>query len=221
MERVEKCKRKLAVFPRANKLSPEDIEIAREKVRREEKNFKFARENYLKTRIKSPLTGEVIFIDRLRTGGEVDTGTHCIVVGESDKLFVKAEVTEKELASISNGQRVKISAGKENLTGYVKKINPSGRSNGKDIIFDILIDFDRGKSQIKPCMYVDLKFIGASRENVLVVPLSSIVKKNDKSCVFVYNNGKIKETEVKTGIFDKNYIEIISGLSEKDRIIVK
>jgi len=215
MDRVEKCKRKLAIFPRANKLSPEDVEIAGEKLRREEQNLKFARENYLKTRIKSPLNGEVIFIDRLRTGGEVDGGTHCVVVGESDKLFVKAVVTDKELPCVSNGQKVKIIAGKEELTGYVKAIKPSSS------IYEILIDFDTGKSLIKPYMYVDLKFISASRENVLVIPLSSVVKKNDKSSVLLYDNGKIKEKEIKTGIFDKDYIEIISGLSEKDRVIVK
>jgi multidrug resistance efflux pump len=142
LDRVEKCKRKLAIFPRANKLSHEDVEIAREKLRREKQNLKFARENYLKTRIKSPLNGEVIFIDRLRTGGEVDRGTHCMVIGESNKVFVKAGVTDKELPSISNGQKVNISAGKEDFTGYVNAIKPS--ANG---MFEILIDFDGGKRQ--------------------------------------------------------------------------
>ncbi|MEQ8169645.1 MAG: HlyD family efflux transporter periplasmic adaptor subunit [Candidatus Eremiobacterota bacterium] len=216
MEKVEKCKRKLAIFPRANKLSPEDVEIAREKLRREEENVKFARENYLKTRIKSPVTGEIIFIDRLRTGGEVDCGTHCLVVGEQDKLFVKAHVAGKELSSVSNGQNVKISAGKENFAGYVKAIKPS--ANG---MYEILIDFDTGKKQIKPYMYVDVKFISASREKVLVIPLSSVIKKNNISFVFLYDNGKIKEKEIKTGIFNKDYIEIISGLSEKDMVVLK
>mgnify|MGYP000844632667 CR=1 FL=1 len=216
MDRVEKCKRKLAIFPRANKLSPEDVEIAREQLRREEQNLKFARENYLKTRIKSPLKGEVIFIDRLRTGGEVDAGTHCMVIGESDKLFVRAEVTGSELSSISNGQKVKICAGKEDFTGYVKAIKPS--SNG---MFEALIDFDRGKSHIEPYMYVDLKFISASKENILVLPVSSIMKKNGKSCVLLYENGKTQEREVQTGIFSKDYIEIISGLSEKDIVVLK
>jgi hypothetical protein len=49
-------------------------------------------------------------------------------------------------------------------------------------------------------MYVDVKFISVSKENVLVLPVSSIVKKNDTSCVLLYDNGKTQEREVKTGI---------------------
>jgi len=37
--------------------------------------------------------------------------------------------------------------------------------------------------------------------------------------VFVYNNGQVKLTPVKTGIQDSNYIEIISGLDEGERVV--
>jgi len=37
--------------------------------------------------------------------------------------------------------------------------------------------------------------------------------------VFEYDNGKTKLTEVKTGIQDDNYIEIISGLTDSTEVV--
>ncbi|HPZ07417.1 MAG TPA: HlyD family efflux transporter periplasmic adaptor subunit [Candidatus Eremiobacteraeota bacterium] len=223
MERVEKCKAKISLFPLANKLCPEDVEIAKEKVVREKKNFLFVRENYLKTKIKSPIDGEIILIDRLRTGGEVTQGTHCMVVGKVDKLIIKADLDDKDITSISVGQRVRIygnGISKENaLKGSVTAIESiSGGKNTVSINFNIPENL---KKFIRPYMNIKLDFISSSKEHVLVIASSSIVKKGDKTFVFLYDNGKAKEVEIKTGISDKDYTEIISGLTEKDKIITK
>ena len=46
-------------------------------------------------------------------------------------------------------------------------------------------------------------------------------KKNDKiqECVFILSDGIAKKVDVKTGIQDNTYIQILTGLKEGDEII--
>ena len=37
--------------------------------------------------------------------------------------------------------------------------------------------------------------------------------------VFVYQDGKVKQVKVKTGIQDNDFIHIVSGINEKDQVI--
>jgi len=44
-------------------------------------------------------------------------------------------------------------------------------------------------------------------------------KMRPKEIVFVVENGAVKKKEVKTGISDDSYIEIIEGLTENDEVV--
>lgn len=69
------------------------------------------------------------------------------------------------------------------------------------------------------------------RNNVLSVPIAAVTSRNPKKSetsslqnstwVFVYNSGKAKAVEIKTGIQDIDYFEVISGLKEGDEIVTE
>ena len=44
--------------------------------------------------------------------------------------------------------------------------------------------------------------------------------KEPEEVVYVYENGKVKQTKITTGIQDNNYIEIVEGLGENDEVVV-
>ena len=62
------------------------------------------------------------------------------------------------------------------------------------------------------------------RKNVLSVPIAAVTSRNpkdiettsssNKTWVFVYDAGKAKAVEIKTGIQDIDYFEVLSGLKE-------
>jgi hypothetical protein len=57
------------------------------------------------------------------------------------------------------------------------------------------------------------------KTDVLLVPISALVRRNSTSGVFVMDNGKPVFTEVKTGIVSQNEAEIIEGLEEGQEIL--
>ncbi len=99
----------------------------------------------------------------------------------------------------------------------------------------------------RPGMSATVDILTETRENVISVPISAVttrIKKKDggtedvkektkttdkekvvkrdekQEVVFQYKNGRVKKTEVKTGIQDNNSIEILEGVTEGDEIVV-
>jgi HlyD family secretion protein len=85
-------------------------------------------------------------------------------------------------------------------------------------------------------MSASVDIMTESKKKVITVPLQSVtmladslsksdslapgkVRPEPKEVVFVYDKGKAKTTEVKTGIQDNNYIEIISGLQDSAEVV--
>jgi HlyD family secretion protein len=98
-----------------------------------------------------------------------------------------------------------------------------------------LIDNDKAYP-FRPGMSASVDILTESKSNVLSVPLQAVTRHADtiqkadtlkttsskqeyKEIVFVYEKQKVKLTEVKTGIQDNNYIEIISGLSDNQEVV--
>lgn len=88
----------------------------------------------------------------------------------------------------------------------------------------------------RPGMSASVDIMTESKTGVLAVPLQSVTMMTDslikadsilsgsnesgpKEVVFVYEDGKVKTTVVKTGIQDNSYIEIISGLMENTEVV--
>jgi HlyD family secretion protein len=103
------------------------------------------------------------------------------------------------------------------------------------------------KFPFRPGMTASVEILTTRKDNVLSVPLAAVttrnegmeneegkgaggppaenvqappVKKEDKTIVFVVDNGAAKKVEVKTGISDYDNIEIVSGLSDS-AVVVK
>jgi multidrug efflux pump subunit AcrA (membrane-fusion protein) len=57
---------------------------------------------------------------------------------------------------------------------------------------------------------------GASADNVIAIPASAIVTKNDGSYALVFNKAKnsYSERKIEVGISDGNYTEVKSGIQE-------
>ncbi len=102
------------------------------------------------------------------------------------------------------------------------------------------------KYPFRPGMSATVDIKTESKQNVITVPIQSVTtreekdlngkdedlaksgktakanaddKKQVKELVFVAENGKVKAKEVKTGIQDANYIEILSGIKEGEMVV--
>ena len=71
---------------------------------------------------------------------------------------------------------------------------------------------------MKPGMTADVIIQTLKKENVLVVPRSALKIEGGITKVRVNANGKIEERQIKTGLFGEDYVEVISGISEGEKV---
>lgn len=120
----------------------------------------------------------------------------------------------------------------------------------RDSYVDLIDPASGNLYPFRPGMSATVDILTETRENVISVPISAVttrIKKKDggteevkdetkttdkktkeevvkrdekQEVVFVYKNGRVKKTEVKTGIQDNNSIEILEGIGEGDEIVV-
>jgi membrane fusion protein (multidrug efflux system) len=84
---------------------------------------------------------------------------------------------------------------------------------------DILLNLSFKPAKLRPGMAMDLEFIDKVKENVIALFSRSVVKEGDKAFIFLYDNGRAKKIEVKTGITSMYYIELLSPVPDKEIIL--
>ena len=72
-----------------------------------------------------------------------------------------------------------------------------------------------------PGASVDATLIVAQHDNALVVPITSVVNRNEQSVVFLLQGERVQAQPVSTGWREDGWVEIINGLAESDSLVVE
>jgi HlyD family secretion protein len=91
------------------------------------------------------------------------------------------------------------------------------------VTFEVKIEvLDQKKSLLKPEMTTNLAIIAARKDDALMVPVEAVIRKQGKRVATVQkSDGTTEERPVETGINDGTKIEIVSGLSEGEKVILQ
>jgi multidrug efflux pump subunit AcrA (membrane-fusion protein) len=57
-------------------------------------------------------------------------------------------------------------------------------------------------------------------ENAITIPAKALIRKYGKYYVSIMQNGQAVEQEVKTGLRQNSYVEILEGLTENEKVII-
>ena len=227
-----------------------------------------AKDNLGRTTIYAPMSGTISKLDaelgERVVGTQQMAGTEILRVANLAEMEVEVEVNENDIVKIAVGDSaiVEVDAylGKE-FKGIVTEISNSAAD---DLTADQVTNFDvkvkilkqsyaeltEGKpedfSPFRPGMTATVDIITSRKKNIIGVPISAIVIKNDTTsvkkningndkeqtpsakktitdetfeCVFVKNGDEVRLQVVKTGIQDDTNIEISKGLKVGDEVI--
>jgi len=175
--------------------------------------------------LKAPINGVISRINT-RIGETVTAGGESVIsLISSNKFQIEVDIYEEDIVKVKTGNPVDISIiafPDEILKGRVVLIDPSEKIIDKVVYYEVTIDFEEMRENIKPMMTADLVIETASKENVLFVPEDAIKKKNNKFIVQVLKDDSIEDREVNIGLKGSDdKIEIISGLEIGEKVIIK
>ena len=151
-----------------------------------------------------------------------------VTIADMNSLQVEADVSESNIDRITIHQDCEISLDAypdRRYEAYVDKIVPTADRSKATVM--VKVGFKNYDARVLPEMSAKVLFLNknaqpASVNNrpVLTIPLSAIVKKNSKEYVYRIVDGLAQEVEIKTGEQFSSFVEIRSGLSSGDKVIV-
>jgi macrolide-specific efflux system membrane fusion protein len=176
-------------------------------------------ELYRPTPLLAPLDGTLI--QRNTEAGQTFTTGDAVFV-MSDRLTVKAQVDETDLASITLGQPVTVildAYSSEEIPAKVKRIafDSTTVSNVTTYTVDILPI--RTPDFMRSGMNATVTFSTNSKNQVLTLPSSAIRLEGGKSVVLVPGLKENQKKIIRTGATDGIKTEILSGLEEGETVL--
>lgn len=156
---------------------------------------------------------------------EYCTKMNYIEVQNIEKFYIEMEVKESQIGKLTVGQQVTIEVNaleNKTYTGKVSHINPIGIYENKKSVFKVLIEFENDSDRnVKIGMSAFCTVIIQEAKDVISVPIQSVQKVNEEKYVMIKTQtGEIKKQVVETGISDSNYVEIKTGLSGGENVVV-
>jgi len=178
------------------------------------------------SRIIAPYDGVVTwrFSD---TGALVQAGTSntsglpVVTVAQVSVLRLRIPVPESLAAKVRIGDSadVHVQATGEHFTGKVARFTNALDTSTRTM--QVEIDVPNPDYHLQPGMYADVTLSANSRPDVLVAPIEAIRRSDNKTSVLVVDaQNRVQSREVQVGIESSNQVEILSGVSEGERVIV-
>ncbi len=185
-------------------------------------NLKNWEDTYKATPVISPMNGKII----LRNVVEGQTiSTSDVLYALADELIVVASVDEADIGKIKNGQKATITLDAYKnvpINGTVFQILEEGKNVSNVITYYVKIRPENTPDFFKSLMTANIDIIVTEKENTVVIPWDSFSEdENGKTYVFVGDNMQKQKRFIETGILDGDNIEVVSGLSAGDEILVK
>ncbi|WP_312520441.1 efflux RND transporter periplasmic adaptor subunit [Anaerospora sp.] len=170
--------------------------------------------------ITAPRNGVVIkrFV---QSGYYTKSGSTIVTLADTSSLLAKATVGEAQMQDIIIGSTVKVlvsALGNKEFSGVITRLSPAAASPSRTFTAEITIPNPQG--ELKPGIFANVSTPVQARKNVIAVPESALVMKEDQKTVFVVNaQGVAQQSVLKLGYVGEGYAEVLAGLQEGDVII--
>jgi len=173
----------------------------------------------------SPMSG---FIKQLfvRNGQYVEAGQPLTVISQNKSLLLRAEVQQKYARDLLSIATANIRTTEDDKTYTLEELNGIVISVGKTTTTDnFLIPVTLQINNIGnfvPGGFVELYLKTVSNSKALTIPVSAVIEEQGNFFVFVQVTPELFEKrEIKTGATDGIRIEVMSGLADGERIVLK
>lgn len=186
-----------------------------------------AQKNLDYTTIRSPVKG-VIIDRRVNVGQTVVSNLNApslfLIAKDLQRLQVWASVNEADIGRIQKGQPVRFSVDAfpgEEFKGEVSQVRLNATMTQNVVTYTVVVTTDNSNGKLLPYLTATLKFEVGRREEALLVPNAALRWQPqgsphpsnqpglDHGTVWVLENGSPRKVEVRTGLSDGLFTELI------------
>lgn len=198
-----------------------------------EANLKSDQINLGYTKIYAPMDG--IVSEKIAREGQTlnanQTTPTIVQVANLDVMTIRAQVAEADVMKLKAGMEAKFStlgSLDKTWTGKIRQILPTPEVVNDVVLYDALIDVENKERDLMNGMSTQDTFRIARAENVLTIPARALGRRlpdKDKDGaqayqVHVIEAGTSVRREILVGLMTRSAVEVKSGLSEGDSVLL-
>lgn len=169
----------------------------------------------------APISGKIIENNAI-LGAMIDQSNEILTILDPHILVIDADIYEKDIAKIRNGQEVQVFVPAypgENFGGKIIYISDVLKEDTRTIT--VRTEVENREFKLKPGMFADIKIFLNHQDEALVLPKEAILDDGDDHIVFIKGEGKYYPQFVVLGVSEDSYVEIIRGVSEGDEVVTR
>jgi RND family efflux transporter MFP subunit len=178
-----------------------------------------AQQRLSETTITAPFAGSI----RSRSvspGVYLSVGTAVATLVRTDPLRFRGSVPERQALKLRVGQTVEILVAglAQPVQAHVSRISPSLDESNRSLVFEA--DVSNPDAVLRDGLFAEADIVVDEQARAVTVPASSLSEFAGVQKVWLIREGQVVEQLVTTGRKQPDRIEIVSGLSEGDQILV-
>jgi HlyD family secretion protein len=166
--------------------------------------------------VRAPSAGIILSI-RGKVGEKVNSDQLLVEMSDLTSFKVKGKADDDYSEHIKTGTRVYVELDEERLSGVVGTVSPVVRD--RKIEFDVNLQ-ESSHFKLRPNLNVSLDIVLEERDSVLRIPNGPAIGRGNEHEVYVIRPGRVVATPIITGLKTADYIEVLEGLSEGDRVVL-
>ncbi|WP_421091287.1 efflux RND transporter periplasmic adaptor subunit [Pseudochrobactrum sp. MP213Fo] len=196
------------------------------------------------TQIRAPIDGTILatVVQEGQTVNAVQSAPTIAIIGQLDTMTVEADISEADVVNVREGQALYFTIPGQNDKRYTAKLqilepapqsivsdksfggnsSASSGTTASAIYYKGIFNIANPDGVLKTYMTAEIHIILGNAKNVLLIPSSALTDPDEdgKYTVRVMEkDGSITEKPVETGLNDKVMVEILSGLTEGEKIV--
>ncbi len=187
-----------------------------------DEKLKYWQEVYKPIALIAPIDGEVI-VATTQPGQTVTTSDAIVVL--SDHLIVRAQVDETDIGKITDDMKASVTLDAypdTKIKAVVEHIYYESQTVNNVTIYPVDLIPQEVPQFFRSGMNVSVDFMVQDKKDILVIPADAVYKNGESFVYLKQSNGKESvKARVELGISDDKNVEVISGINQNDRIVVK
>ncbi|MCJ8272916.1 MAG: HlyD family efflux transporter periplasmic adaptor subunit [Psychrosphaera sp.] len=166
--------------------------------------------------VRAPFDGIVTTLTE-QLGKTISKGETLAIVANLTSYRINGTLSDLYMQKVLSGQQVKVTVGTELVFGRVSQVMPSV-SNGS---MQIQVELDEPNlAGLRPNLQVDLEVVTEHTSNSLRVKNGVVFNGGKMQDVFVLRDGVATRQQVKVGMSNTKFVQLLHGVDAGDEIIL-
>jgi len=206
--------------------SDTDLQLRKLDLKREQMSLENMMNRLSKSRLYSPISGVVTFVEKMTAGDFVNAYQNIVSVADPSQLQLTYVASDsKELTQVKAGMPVKLKYRGVEYTGKVVQApsnvpiaTDANKAQTNAVTIYMSIDDAPADSKVGDSaeMTIDLQ----KRHDVIVLPRSAIRSYMNRYYVQIADGERRKEVDVEVGLMTATEVEIVKGVEEGQQVIL-